>query len=168
MQLFFKKYSIKKTVRNFSMPKSTTGFTLIEILVVIAIMGVFAAVSPRVLSSYSKYNLDSTYNEFVQSLRTALVNSMSGNGNSGWGVHLVTGNGGSFTLFKGSVYSVDDITNEVHTLSSNLAINASSTDIIFSKIDGVTTATGTITITWPEGNLSKGVTINSLGTLTKI
>ncbi len=148
--------------------RKNKGFTLVEILVVLAIMAVFTFSAPKMLNSFNKYSLDSNYNELIQTLRSAVIKSMSGNAGSGWGVHLVSGAGGSFTLFKGAVYSADDTDNEVHTLNASLTLSASSTDIIFSKIEATTTNTGTITLSWPDGSLSKAVSVNAFGTLTKL
>ncbi len=155
--------------RFFSQKKSGAGFTLMEILVVMAIIAVFTAFTPKILSSYNKYSLDSNYNELIQDLRSAVIKSMSGESGSGWGVHLVTGSGGSFTLFKGTSYAGRDTDyDEPHLLASSLTLTASSTDIIFSKIEATTTNTGTITLSWPDGNLSKGILVNAYGVLTKI
>ncbi len=109
--------------------------------------------------------------EISNNLRIAEIKAMQSEGSSPYSVHLVSGLGGSFTLFRGTDYPSRDVTyDEYHRLPAvlNLSLNiGTSTDIIFSKYEATTTSTGTVTLSWPDGSLTKSFTINSFGVITR-
>jgi prepilin-type N-terminal cleavage/methylation domain-containing protein len=148
------------------------GLTLVELLVVLAIISTLSVgLSPKIINFYNRYSLDADFQDLIQVIRLAETKAMQSEGSSPYSVHFVTGNGGSFTLFRGSNFSGRDSSyDEVHILPTalNLSLSiGSSTDIIFSKYEATTTNTGTITLSWPDGNLTKAVSVNSYGVLTK-
>ncbi len=158
--------------------KFVKGFTLIELLVVMAILAIMAiGITPKVVNFYNSYELDASTQDLIQVFRLAQTRAMqseaSGTTTSPYSVHLVLGQGGSFTLYRGTVYdnTRDKNYDESHTIIGSLVLsynnNATSTDITFSKIEGTTTSTGTTTISWPDGNLSKSFTMNSFGVITR-
>ncbi len=144
------------------------GFTLVELLLVIAIMGVLAGGFPKVLNSYNKYQLDASYNDLIQVIRIAEIKSLSAEAGSGWGVHLVSGDGGSYTLYKGVWSTRDMLYDEAHTISQNLTLSYNTgDDISFSKGEAITAATGTLSIAWLDGNMTKSVVLSTYGVLTR-
>ncbi len=166
-------YFIKKlrckifTMRKKAMPGLVCGFTLVELLVVVGILAILsAAVGPKVIGFYSLYQLDSLSQELVQTMRMADMRAMQSEGSSPYSVHFVSGSGGSFTLYRGTNFALRDKNyDEVHSLPNSLSLNYSGAgpELSFTKLEGMTTNTGSITLTWPDGNQSKTVTVNSYG-----
>ena len=75
------------------MQHNKSGFTMIELLIVIAIMTIIGAVFLPVSIDYQQRNdLDVAQTTFAQSIRRAQQMSMSGEGDSQWGVNMTTGN----------------------------------------------------------------------------
>ncbi len=152
--------------------KKNSGITLLEILVVLSIMGVLSVgMSPKILNFYNRFQLDAGFQDIIQVIRIAEIKAMQSEGGSPYSVHLVTGLGGSFTLFRGTDYVNRDINyDEYHKLPSAINLtfgSGTSTDMIFSKYEATTTSTGTLSLDWPDGNLTKSFSINSYGVITR-
>lgn len=147
--------------------RGQSGFSLIEVLLVVALFVIIIATSsPRLISSYHRYRLEASTQDLVHAIRFAQNKSMTGRDGDVFSVHLVNGQGGSFTLYKGDNYgSRDTGFDEVHELPTafTLADTIVDADIIFAKIEGGTTDTGTISIQWVDGNQSRTISINSVG-----
>ena len=91
---------------------------------------------------------------------------MTGRDDDVYSLHLVNGAGGGFTLYKGGDYGARDASfDEVHNLPAafSLVDTIVDADIIFTKIEGTTTDTGTLTISWPRGSQSRTISLNSTG-----
>ena len=142
--------------------KKCKGFTLIEIMLVVALMIVIGSISVPVYQSFQvKNNLDVATYTIVQTLRRAQVLSQSGVGDETWGVHIESG---SAVLFKGANYASRDIsTDEVFEISTNIAPTGIA-DIVFSKLLGEPQTTGDIILT-TSNNDTKTITINAKGTV---
>ncbi len=158
---------MNSTIKHVSHANNSRGLTLIEVLVVIAILTLMAlAIVPKAMRVSTPYQLDATLQDFVQVVRLAQTRAMQSEGSSAYSVHLVAGSGGSFTLYRGTTYASRDTNyDEVHTLPNALTLSYTvpDTDINFTKLEGATTDVGGVTISWPDGNMSKAVTINSYG-----
>ncbi len=144
------------------------GFTLIETLLTLAILTLLIGVTvPKFSSFLNRFQVDTQSTDLMQLLRIAQSKSMASESDAQFGVHLVVGSGGSFTLFKGSTYAGRDLTfdQEVHTLPSGTSLSKTVTglDVIFVKTVGSTTNTGTITIAQTGGTTAHTVTINTAG-----
>jgi prepilin-type N-terminal cleavage/methylation domain-containing protein len=149
---------------------STKGFTIAEIIVAVAIMTLVASVGVvTFVSSKNSANLNSFTDGIISSLEQARSNSASGKGGSSYGIRFATTTL-THTLFIGSTYNASTATNIVtqigtgYTLSTNLT--ASSTTIVFSRLTGVPSATGTITLLQQATSKSKVITVGSQGNIT--
>ncbi|MDD4989423.1 MAG: type II secretion system protein [Candidatus Pacebacteria bacterium] len=146
---------------------ASRGFSLVELLVVVGILAILVVVvGPKVVGFYSAYQLDTLSQDLVQTIRLADMRAMQSEGSSPYSVHLVNGSGGSFTLYRGTNFASRDTNyDEVHSLPNSLSLTYSGAgpEINFTKLEGITANTGSITITWPDGNQSKTVTVNSYG-----
>ena len=141
--------------------KQTSGFTLIEVLLSVAIIGLITGMSLPVLASFNDRNdLDLTAQSIASQLRRAQTYTRGINGDSQWGVRAQNG---SATLFKGSSYAARDTSyDEPTTISSSIAVTGLS-DLLFAKLDGTPSATGTITLTNTNTNETRTITINAKG-----
>ncbi len=152
--------------------KFTAGFSLVEILVVIGILGILTGiVAPKVVHFYNAYQMDALAQDLVQTLRSADMRSMQSEGSSPYSVHLITGPGGSFTLFRGTNYAARDTSyDEMHPIPSALSLSYSGAgpDISFTKIEGLTTNTGSITLSWPDGNQTRSMSVGTYGVVDRL
>lgn len=148
---------------------SSRGFSTVEMLVVIAVLALLVGVTvPKVANFYQRWTLDGAAHDLTSALRLAQSKSVQGEGDAVWSVRIVSGAGGEFTLFEGSNFGARDTAfDETYTLPSFLTVSEtiSGQDVIFTRTEGSSATTGTITISWPDGGLSRGVTINTLGTV---
>lgn len=138
------------------------GFTLLEILLSVALMAVFAAVSMTVYQAFQERNeLDIAAVTTTQTLRRAQMLSQAVDGDTNWGVKIQSG---SITLFKGTSFaSRDSSYDEVFDVPTNI-IPSGVSEIVYAKFTGLPQSTGTITFT-SSTNEVRNITINSKGTV---
>lgn len=142
--------------------KSYSGFSLIEIVLVIGIVGLLATVSTSVYSSFKAHeNLEIATTGTVEAIRHAQANAQSGKGDSVWGVEILPN---SVVIFKGESYASRDASADQSLGFSSGIIASGLSEIVFSKVIGSTDDVGTITLTNSYG--IKNILINEKGTLT--
>jgi len=138
------------------------GFTLIEVLLSIALITVLAGVAvPTYFTLFAKNDLDVAKNQVAQSLGRAAFLSLSSDGDTTWGVKILTG---SVIIFKGANYAGRDVDyDEIYSISSSIIISGL-TEFVFNKLTGLPQTTGSITLTSVNGD-TRTITINSKGTV---
>ncbi len=160
------KFTFNKTKTGISKPKFTTGFTMIEILLVVGIAaGVFALSAPYSLNFYRTQMLEDTVSNVVNALQRARHNAVLQKNDSNFGVYMDNSTH-AYTLFQGDSYT-EKVTaqDEEFTVIEDMTFSGV-TEVIFSKLTGATLNTGTTTITY--GNLSRGILIGETGGLTTL
>lgn len=139
------------------------AFTLIELLLVIAIMGVMGGISAPFLSSFvEKSRVATTTNIIVRSLRKAQVYSISGKEDSEWGVHYEPG---TLTLFKGTDYDDDERDfsfDEKFSLSEILEVTGLD-EVYFGKLRGEPCPGAILVVVTSPTQNPKTITGNSEG-----
>ncbi len=151
-----------------------SGVTFVEILVVLTILSILLlGITPKIINSFNKYQTQTTFDDLVQTIRIAQLKSMQNEGGTTYGVHLSGSQPESFILFKGADYVTRDTSyDQVHQLPSILDITynlgASSSDMVFSKYEGITPNFGTISIAWTGGGITKVISVSSYGVITKL
>lgn len=135
------------------------GFTLIEVLLVVSIMAVASVIVVPVSIDYQQRNdLDTSQITFAQSIRRAQQMSMSGEGDSAWGVNAISG---EIVIFKGNTYATRDVTyNENYDISLGVTLSGQ-LEYDFAKITGLPAQTGTAIFT--DNSYQKQVVVNAKG-----
>ncbi len=138
------------------------GFTLIELLLSVVTISLIAGISMPVYVSYQNRNeLESKVFELTGMIRRAQMYARSGSGDSQWGVNVQSGV--SATLFKGTSYATRDTAeDEILVLPSSISTSGLS-NILFTKLEGDPTTSGSVTLLSASINQSKTVTITSGG-----
>lgn len=136
------------------------GFTLLELLLSLALIGILSVASaPLYLSYQTRNDLDVGVNTIVQNLKRAQILSQANDGDTTWGLKIQTG---SIVLFKGVSYAARDVTyDESFDLPDNITF-AGPQEIIFSKLVGLPSVTGTIILT-PVSGEPRSIILNSKG-----
>jgi len=138
------------------------GFTLIEILLVLALMTVVAAIMIPISVDYQqRNNLDVAQNIFVQNIRRAQQLSMSGELDSHWGVKVIPGD---IVIYKGNDYASRDTSydEKFDFIISPAIISSGTTEYNFSPVTGIPSPT-TGTVFFTDNAYSKQVSVNEKG-----
>ena len=137
------------------------GFSLIEMLLSVTIISMLVGLSLPIYQSYQTRNdLVVTSEGIASMLRRAQTYAQGMNGNSQWGVRVQSG---SAVLFKGTSYAARDAAfDESMTIPTTFIVSGLS-DILFSKLYALPSATGSITLTNSTNNETRTVTINGKG-----
>jgi prepilin-type N-terminal cleavage/methylation domain-containing protein len=143
------------------------GFSLLEILLVVGIMGVLAAVIAFPLSSFHRAQKIRGATADVSSLvQQAQSLTLASHDSLQYGVHLTTT---TATLFSGTTYIANAASNRVTTLPSGVtatwSLQGSGADIIFERLTGETNQYGTITLSLSSPTLSRIITVSKLGSV---
>jgi prepilin-type N-terminal cleavage/methylation domain-containing protein len=142
--------------------KDDRGFSLVEILVVIGIFSILATISVSTYTNFKAHNsLEVTSNGLVEALRFAQLNSQAVNGDSKWGVKILEN---EMIIFKGSTYDSREISADQNIALVSGVVPSGLSEIIFEKVSGKTSTTGTIILTNNSGE--KNILINEKGTIT--
>ena len=137
------------------------GFTLIEVLLSVAIISLITGMSLPILASFNDRNdLDLTTQSIVSQLRRAQTYSRGVNGDSQWGVYAQNGNA---ILFKGSSYAARDTSYDESTTISPAITVTGLGELLFAKLDGTPSTTGSLTLTNTNTNETRTITINAKG-----
>jgi prepilin-type N-terminal cleavage/methylation domain-containing protein len=145
------------------MKKIIAGFTLIEIIMVVAIMGILAGLAVPIYQYFQVRNdLDVAVNTVVASLRRAQALSQAVDGDISWGVKIQSG---SIVLFKGTSYAGRD-SNFDEAMAMTSAISPGGLqEIVFNKLSGEPQTIGTTTLTLLQTNEKQDIFINQKGTI---
>jgi len=138
------------------------GFTLIEMLLTVGILAALASLSLPIYSSFASRNdLDLDTQTLASMIRRAETYSRTMNGDSNWGVKVQAG---SAVLFKGASYATRDSTvDETDTITNTVTVGGSISEVVFTKLTGAPSTTGTITLTHTATNDVRTITLNAKG-----
>lgn len=145
------------------MRKGSGGFTLMEIVVVIAIVTIIVAISTPLYIQVQRFSiLSSSREEVFQGIRLAQVSAFTGKHNTNVGIYFQTT---AFTLYEGSSYATRTAGSErLFTLPDTVTLSGLS-DLNFEKGTGFPSSTGTLTLQYTDSGASETITVNQLGPL---
>ena len=157
---------ISKKNKNYVGSVSSRGFTLIEILLIMAItVGIFVFSSPYTVKFYNSNLVEESRSGIIDALLQARHNAVLQKNDSDFGVKI-NNDAHNYVLFQGSTYdSREDTLDDIYYLLDAITVSEP-TEIVFSKLTGVPSATGTITITY--GNFVKEISIDDSGLVYKV
>lgn len=139
---------------------SQRGFTLVELLLSVAIMGVLAGVSLPVYQSFqARTELDVAAEQVAHALRRAEAYARGMRHDDAWSVRITPG---MATLFKGSAFAGRDVNfDESITIPTTFTVAGLNT-VSFSRLTATPSATGVISIT-DTTNTTRTITLNVKG-----
>lgn len=145
----------------------SSGFTLIEIVVAVAILGIFVLIALQTLGLFGRQvNLDTTSQKMVSTLQLARNKTLAAEDESQYGVHFEQS---KYTLFKGSTYVSTDPDNVEYDLSTTeiYDINLSGgDDIVFDRIRGTTSNSGNVSVRLlADSSRTETILVNSSGSI---
>lgn len=150
---------------NLTQRRQAKGFTLVEILVVLAIMGVLAAVT---FAGMSQYGQRQQYQQFVGEVQNGFTETraktIAAFGNTAHGVYV-----GSTTIefFPGTIPVPGSSDNSILTIPAYIdvtpTLTGAATAVTFARLTGVPDVTGTVTLTDTRTLTTTVLTISESG-----
>lgn len=140
--------------------KNVSGFTLPEVLLSITLLSIIGGMTiPMYRTFMIRNDLDIATITIAQNLRRAQSLSESGDGDITWGVRVGVG---SILIYKGASYVLRDSSFDENTSIPTTIVPTGLVDVVFSKITGTPSATGTFILT-SQYNETRTITINEKG-----
>lgn len=148
------------------------GFALIELLISIALISLLiAAAFPLYSGLQVRAQLNESAEQITETLRLARILSVERKYDSEHGIFfdINPASSDSIILFVGASYasrnpSYDRIISFDSALALSSALSGGASEIVFSRADGLPSATGTIQLTHSTTG-SRNISINSIGTI---
>ncbi len=140
------------------------GFSIIEILLVLSLGTALLALALPVGFRFYQFQVaDETTTGILSALRNAESRARLGMEGSAHGVKLLPT---SYVLFQGDTHSTRLVSrDEMFPLPAGTNINSEEDEIIFARVSGIPTATGTITIMLYER--THKIQVNDAGIITQ-
>ena len=140
------------------------GFTLLEILLVVALMGVVAGIGAPLYQSFQERNdLSLASQTLVHTLYQAQVYARAPKGYDSWGVHIATS---TITLFSGNSYDTRDTDlDEVTYIGSQIQVGGT-TEHLFTTFTGLPSTAGTTTLSLFESEVAVVVSAGGVISMT--
>ncbi len=122
-----------KTYQIFNVPVNSNGFTIIEIICVLVIVGILSAVAVSKMNSIDVYDVVKEIETLKTHLRYSQIRAMSHN--QSWGIRISGGT--SYTLQKNGSTAPVNLPNEnsvTHTFASGVIATPGTTTITFDDL----------------------------------
>ena len=152
-------------------PNSNSGFTMLELLLVLGIFAVLAAVAAFQLANFQRgAKLESASKDIVGTLRLAHDRAVLGeDGNTdgsgdAWGIRFANAASDTYQTFFGSTYSSGNVKETVF-LPSGVSFTAPTegfnADVVFAKLIGTTTLQFIVSVA--DDTTTKTITTDTTG-----
>jgi prepilin-type N-terminal cleavage/methylation domain-containing protein len=126
-----------------------SGFSVIELLVVISLISMFTAGSLILFRSSARIaKLDAAVDDARETFRITRQQSVAEVNGSAFGVHI---NSSQFVIFEGNEYSIESGTNRAVKIHddieiANVSLEGGGRDVMFDRVNGTTSQYGTFDI----------------------
>ena len=142
------------------MRQSQAGFTLLEMLLSVAIIGMLAGLSVPVYESFNRRNdLDITAQTVTAMLRRAAAYARLGQNDSAWSVAIQSN---TITLFRGLDYATRNTAYDETASIPGSVTPSGMSEVEFAEFTALPVATGSITLTSSTSDV-RTITINAKG-----
>jgi len=151
--------------------KNNSGFTLLELLIAISILGVIVAITmPKLVDYRKEQSLKNTAENIVSILNKAKSDSLNSLNSLNYGIHFSSN---YLDYFIGTTYNPADINNKrtnfgdgVTLSPGGLNLNGGGSDIIFPRLIDDIIGYGSITIEITTNpSMNKTITVNKIGSI---
>ena len=142
------------------------GFTLIEMLIVIGLVGVIATMSLFIdINSFRGDAFRSEVNNLGIALQTARADALNNIDEKSHGVAINPSGYSGYVIFEGNDYSTRDVSKDENMESSYKVTFGltSPTEVVFEQLSGDANYDGDITIIDPNRNMQALISINHEG-----
>ncbi len=141
------------------------GFTFVEILIVLAIMAILAAIS---LAGMSRYGARQQHTQLVTELKSGLTEarskSMASLEDTTYGVYMGTS---TIEYFAGSVVTPGNSANQIIPIPAAVTViprlTGAATDVLFARVTGEPDVVGTIDVVDTRSIATTTITIYASG-----
>jgi len=148
-------------VKNIYMQR---GYTIIELLIVVVLISILAVFST---SSFIDYRNEQIHRTSVLEVSTIIketrLKTVSSETIDQFGVHIATS---SVVVFEGTPFNIADVDNQTFLIPGatlGVTLSDASSEIVFTRLTGVPSATGTIDVVDKKLNSTTTLTIGSSG-----
>ena len=144
------------------------GLSIAEILVALGIMALVVSIFLSTFISFRKNQaLDKDTEAIVEVLVEARRQTLDSKNSSNYGVHL---SAAQITSFTGGVYNSGDSSNINYPLNSTdtiltISLVGGGSDVVFNRLTGETSESGTVVVSSPGISRTKTVTIYKTGVI---
>jgi len=139
--------------KKFFKPENSFGITFVELLVIVSILSILAAISASTFRFFSKEtDLNNNTGEIINTLRLAQNKTLASEGASKYGAYFDnTTTPHQYTLFKGDNYlGRDNSFDEISKLPNSLEIYeidlAGGNEVVFNRVTGTAIQAGKISL----------------------
>lgn len=124
--------------------KKSRGYTLLELLIIVAVTSILAGLAYTSFVAFSRNEaLNAGTASIVAGLRDARAKTLASVDGSQYGIYIEPTR---YTLFKGALYDAQSGFNTVSEFNSYIKASSTLTSIVFQRVTGNTTASGTIDV----------------------
>ncbi len=124
--------------------KKSAGYTLLELMIIVAISSLLAGLAYTSFTAFSRNEaLDAGTASIVAGLRDARARTLASVDGSQYGIYIEQS---KYTLFKGALYDAGSNLNSITDFNSYIKASSTLTSIVFQRVTGNTTASGTIDV----------------------
>ena len=146
--------------KNFTRNKYHQGFTLLEVLIIVVLIGIFSTLGLFItIDFYKSYSFKAELNTVVSLLHKARADSLNNNNQTNHGLHIDSIQK-KYILYEGDRYDTVGKNNQEYGMGVDIKVQGS-LDINFVQLSGEVLNAGAVIFS--DGKRSRTITINVLG-----